>query len=398
MGAGAARRLTVREERPRVCLAVGQLGLGGLERQVYLLAGGLSRVSFDVTVLSMSRGGEWAAHLRRANIRVVELDRRGRLDWRRLAAMHRVFRSLRPHIVYSFNYETSAYARLAGLLAGVPLLVAGERGIYMSRVRTAVERVLIRFTECVVCNAESIRRDLVERVGLPERKVITIRNGVVVPPAVTPEERRAIRDRLGVRENEVVAGTIARLESDKNLPLLIGVAARLRDAPVRLRFIVAGGGTDEDSLRTLIRERGLEDHVTLLGLREDARSLLAGFDLFVLTSRTEGLPNTVMEAMASGLPCVSTDVGGCRELIESGVTGYVVPLGDERALADRILEMAVNADARVVLGQAGRRRIVESYSVERLVSDIERLFRGLLDSVGSRWRGHRLSVDLVGAR
>ena len=135
----------------------------------------------------------------------------------------------------------------------------------------------------------------------------------------------------------------------------------------------------------------LEDVVALLGERPDASALLAGFDVFVLTSRSEGLPNTVMEAMAAGLPCVCTDVGGCRELVQHGVTGYLVSPGDARALSARILELAGDRRTRARFGEAGRRRIENEFSVERLVTCTEGLLLTLLAAKDSRMRGHRLT-------
>lgn len=381
-------------ERHRVCLVVGQLTLGGLERQAYLLSTGLDPSRFEVSIVSMTRGGPWADALRRAGLTVVELGRRGHLDWRRLLGMARIFRSIRPHIVYSFNYEANAYARLAGLLARVPVLVTGERNVYMSRRMALLERVLIRFTECVICNAEAIRRDLIGRVGLPEHKVMTIRNGIVIRPAPGPAERRSARQAIGARENEIVVGTIASLAVRKNLAMLVR-AASLCHAAAPLRFCIVGGGPEEQTVRTAIRDHGVEDRFTLLGERDEAWTLLAGFDLFVLSSGSEGLSNALMEAMVAGLPCVCTDVGGCRELVEHGETGYLVNPGDEKALADRIVELSGDAARRATMGVAGRKRITDGYSVERLVSSVERVLLRLLQSAGSTARGRRLRDELI---
>src|SRR6266487_3404141 len=206
----------------RICLVVGQLARGGLERQAYLLASNLDRKRLDVTVISLSRGGAWAEALQDAGVRVLQLERHGRWDVKRLLALARLFRRLKPHVVYSFNYETNAYARIAGLLAGVPILMTGERGIYLKGLQIALERAFQPFTECVVANAEAIRRDLIERVGLPSDKVITIRNAVVVPAQPGPEERQAARRALDVSgEDRVVVGTTARLWEVKNLGLLL---------------------------------------------------------------------------------------------------------------------------------------------------------------------------------
>jgi glycosyltransferase involved in cell wall biosynthesis len=149
---------------------------------------------------------------------------------------------------------------------------------------------------------------------------------------------------------------------------------------------------------TAIHDHGVEDRFTLLGEREEAWTLLAGFDLFVLTSRSEGSPNTLMEAMAAGLPCVCTDVGGCPELVAHGVTGYLVAPGDAQALADRIVELAGDEALRSSMGRAGRERIAGGYSVERLVSQVEQVLLRLLEAAGSSARGRRLRADFIEVR
>lgn len=227
---------------------------------------------------------------------------------------------------------------------------------------------------------------------------MTIHNAVVIPPAAGPGERTEARRLIGVQEDEVVVGTVARLDPIKNLAMLVHAASLCQGAPVPLRYCIVGGGPEEESLRDTIRARGMEDRFILMGAIGEAWNLLPGFDVFVLTSRSEGLPNTLMEAMAAALPCVSTDVGGCRELVEHGVTGYLVPAGDAQLLAARIREVAADPEARARMGRAGRQRIASGYSVERLASQVEQVFLRLLEAAGSKSRGHRLQVDPVKVR
>ena len=381
------------EKRHRVCLVIGQLGLGGLEKQAFLLATGLDSIRFDVTVVSLTQGGPWAAALAAAGIQVEQLERRGRRDWRRLLRLVRLFRDLRPDLVYSFNYETNAYARLAGLAASVPILITGVRGTYVSAMYDWLERLLIKFTECVVCNAESLRSDLIDRVGLPAEKVIVIPNGAEVPPLPGPAGRAAARSALGIEGEDCLVGAVARLDPVKDLGMLVRAADLCRQTGTQVRFCVIGGGPEEAALREDIRRRGLADRFILAGENPAASSLLAGFDIFVQTSRSEGLPNTVMEAMAAGLSCVCTNVGGCPELVGEGTTGYLVPVGDEKVLAARIVELARDPAGRSRMGRAGREVIETRFSVARLVSRTERLFDRLIAAKDSAVRGRRLAVD-----
>ena len=381
--------------RAGICLVVGQLGLGGIERQVYILASGLDPRRYDVTVVSLTLGGAWLDRLESAGVRVVQLARRGHFDWRRLLSLIRVFREIRPSIVYSWNYEANAYARLAGLAASVAILVTGEEAIYLSRSQAALERLLVRITDCVIPNAEAVRRDLLDRVGLPPWKTITIRNAVEIPPAATPAARQAARDSLGVERQDRVVGTIVRLEEVKNVPMLLRVAALCREADPSLRFCIIGGGSLEAPLREEIRDRRLEGIVRVLGGIQSAKDLLPGFDIFVLTSRSEGLPNVVLEAMAAGLPCVCTAVGGCLELIEPGVSGYLVPSDDSAAMAGHVLRLAADPDERARLGASARRKTEREFSVAEFISRNGAVFENLLAGRERRARGRRLLPETV---
>jgi glycosyltransferase involved in cell wall biosynthesis len=379
----------------RACLVVGQLGLGGLEKQAYLLATGLARREFDVSVISLSAGGAWAERFVGAGLSLIQLERRGHLEIRRLFALVRALRTIRPDLVYSFNYPTTVYARLAGLLASVPVLITGERCVSLRSVERFLERMLVRVTECVICNAEAVLRDRVDRFGLPAHKVITIYNGVEPGKQPGPCERGVARKALGLGKDSCVVGTIARLDDDKNLSMMIEVAALCRGEAPQVRFCAIGGGPREDSLRAEIRERGLEDVFLLAGPRESAHDLLPAFDIFVLTSRSEGLPNAVMEAMVSSLPCVCTDVGGCRELVEEGLSGYLVPAGDSAAMAGRVRELLRNPGLRERMGSRGRDRILKDFSVARLVERTDRVLREILDARRYAPRGHGLTAHPV---
>jgi glycosyltransferase involved in cell wall biosynthesis len=360
-----------------IVLVVGQLGLGGLERQVCLLARGLDRARFRVTIVSLQEGGDLIDALLEDGVSVIQIARRDRRDWRRLVKLTRLMRRLRPDLVYSFNFSANAYARLAAILARVPVIVTGERGIYMTRGQALLERLLARFTDRVICNAGAVRRDLVERVGLSPSRVVVVRNGVDVPREPDGSVRGNARRNLGLPPEGLVVGTVARLDSVKNLPLLVEAARRCLES-IDAWFCIIGGGPEEGTIRSMTDQPTLRGRVVLAGSRQEARDLLAAFDLFVLTSDVEGLPNAVMEAMALGLPIVCTDVGGCRELIDDDVEGYLVPSRDAALMTDRILRLAADGDLRARLGAAARRRAMRDFASERMVGETEAILSELL--------------------
>jgi glycosyltransferase involved in cell wall biosynthesis len=328
-------------------------------------------------VVSLQEGGVLIDALSRDGVPVIQIARRGPRDWRRLVRLTRLLRRSRPDLVYSFNYEVNAYTRLAALLARVPVIVTGERGIYMTRGQALLEKLLAGFTDRVICNAEAVRRDLVVRVGLSPSQVVVVRNGVDVPGEPDGQARAAARRSLGLPPEGLVVGTVARLHPVKNLPLLLETARRCLES-IDAWFCIIGGGPEEGTLRRMSAQPTLKGRVVLAGSRPEARDLLAAFDIFVLTSDVEGLPNAVMEAMALGLPSVCTDVGGCRELIDDRVEGYLVPSRDAALLTDRILRLAADGDLRVRLGTAARRRAIRDFASERMVGQTEAILWGLL--------------------
>jgi len=374
--------------RIRVCLVVGQLAVGGLERQVYFLASTLRRDGLDVLVVSLNGAGFWSGPLKEAGVRVAHLERHGRRDWRRLIALTRLLRREQPDVVYSFNYENNAYARLAGWLARVPILITGERGVSMSRWQGFLERILVRITECVICNADAIRQDLIQRVGLPGWKILVVPNAIEVP-RLSPEARRLARSKVGVEGDEILIGTVARLDPVKNLQMMLDAAAICGARRPVLRFCIVGSGPEEPVLRAAVGAARLESTFLMIGEVTPATDILVGFDLFLLTSHTEGLPNAVMEAMAAAIPCLCTDVGGCRELVVQGVTGFLVAPGDARALADRILDLAGDPVRRAAMGRAGRSRIGEDRTPDDLGRRMEAILRRLMSARLHRRRGQR---------
>jgi len=248
---------------------------------------------------------------------------------------------------------------------------------FTCRPQAALERLLGGLTNRVICNAEAVRSDLVKRVGLPPDKVAVVRNGVDIPPEADARARAAARGSLGLPPEGLVIGTVARLHPVKNLPLLVETARRCLEK-VDAWFCIIGGGPEEGAIRRSSEQPVLKGRVILAGSRPEARDLLAAFDIFVLTSDVEGLPNAVMEAMALGLPSVCTDVGGCRELIDDGVEGYLVPPRDVVLMTDRILRLAGDGDLRARLGTAARRRALRNFAAERMVGATEAILSDLL--------------------
>jgi len=355
----------------KITFVSGQLDVGGQERSLYLLLRGLDR-RFDAEVVSLSSGGFWAGEIRGLGIPVLEMPCRRRWELARLSRLVRHLRIRRPHLVYCIGFAANTYGRLAALMARVPRVVSGWRGLESSPLHWVMEALLAPWTDRVICNSRAVVENVLAHYPIPRRRVVLIVNGVE-PAGFSAAERAAIRAELGVKPDTIVAGSVARLSVDKNPLLFLEAAALVLAVRPHVQFVLVGGGP----LSTEVAERAKARHlngVRFMGERKDARRLCAGFDIFLLTSHREGMPNAVLEAMAAGIPCISTAVGGARDVILDGVTGFLVRPGDAEAIAQFVIRLAESSELRRQLGEAGRARAGEQYSIEEMVRRHEALF------------------------
>jgi glycosyltransferase involved in cell wall biosynthesis len=361
--------------RLRILYVISGLTRGGAERQLYLLLKHLDRRHFEPAVVSLAGGGALAADIRALGVPLFELPRRGHADVRRLSRLCRVVSAFAPHVVQTFLLPDTLYGFIAGWLAAVPVLVTSRRtdqyGEFPLHMR-ALNRIVWRRADAVICNSRRAVDYLPARLAA---RHAVIHNGV--EPLEARAEHGAVRRALGLPAGAPVVGTVGRVVTAKNHVRFVEVARAVLAERPDSRFVIVGGGPLEHEVRALIAAHGLEGRVLLTGERGDVGDLLRALDVFLLTSDREGLCNAVMEAMMSGLPCVVTDVGGNRELVADGETGFVcaptVP-----ALAAATRRLLDDAPCRRRLGEAGRRRMEEHFSPAACARATEALYRRLL--------------------
>lgn len=251
----------------------------------------------------------------------------------------------------------------------------------------ALHRRAFRAASAVIANSRIVKSHTGKLYGLDEGRIRVIHNGLPLedysPPAgdLRGEEpiRLGARRELEVPDGAILVGTVSRLSPEKNLELFLDLASRLAAGagdPGRIRFVVVGTGPSERELRS--RAAALGDRVRFVGARRDIYRIMTAIDVFVLTSRFEGLPNAVMEAMAAGRPVVATRTGGTEELVTDEETGFLVPSGDAAALADRVGRLSSDAGLRAEMGRSGRARIEAAFSVETMVSRTMSLYDEVL--------------------
>ena len=366
--------------RPMVVHVVHSLETGGLENGVVNL---VNRESGQFRHVVVCMSGSGAMHERLdASVEVVTIGKRPGNDVRAFARLVRVFRRLGPGIVHSRNWPT-VDAIPAARVAGVSRVVHSEHGREFSDPdgrnarRRLARRLLAPLVSHFVAVSNDLRAWLVAEVGIPPRKVTTIHNGVNLDRFGVVEKRGA-REQLGLPAEALVIGTVGRLDPVKDQAALVRALAGLLPGHPETWLVIVGDGPCRADLGRLSRELRVEDRVRLLGQRSDVPVVLSAMDVFALPSIAEGMSNTVLEAMATGLPVVATRVGGSPELVADGVTGRLVPRSHERALCEALATYLEDADLREVHGKAARQRAIERFGLDRMCQGYVDVYRRVL--------------------
>jgi sugar transferase (PEP-CTERM/EpsH1 system associated) len=373
--------------RPLIAHVIHRLDVGGMENGVVNLINRIPGDRYRHAVVSLTDSTSFAGRISRADVPIVSLGKKPGQDpglhWR----LFRTFRRLRPAIVHTRNLA-AVEAVVSAAAAFVPHRVHGEHGRDVqdpdgSRRRYRwLRRSLSPLVHRFVALSVELEEYLVERVGVPASKVVRIVNGVDLEKFRPAASRREPLPE-GVpfdSSGRVVIGSVTRMQEVKDPLTLARAFVRLveRGFGSKACLVLVGEGPLLEEVRKVLQEADASRHAWLIGSREDVPSLLRSFDVFALSSRVEGISNTILEAMASGLPVVATRVGGNGELVENGVTGALVPPGDPEALAEILARYIDQKGLRGDQGRAGRARAEREFGLEAMVARYLAVYDGLL--------------------
>ncbi len=351
------------------------LQTGGAEYLVLNLARALDRRRFPMSVCSLQGDGEIGTELRALGVPTFVLERREGVDPFLVPSLVGLIRRHGVRIVHTHNVAPWLYAGIAARLTGAAVCHTEHSSLFPEqRALKKAEWVLGHLSKAVICDGEDVRRQLVQEQGLSPRNVVTVYNGVDTPLYARPVDRAAGRRALGIEGDAPVVGTVARLEPVKDQATLLQafaqVAARLPPA----RLVIVGDGSQRGLLEQQAQAPALAGRVHFLGRRADVASVLPLLDVFVLSSLSEGLPLTILEAMAAALPCVSTAVGAVPEAILEGQTGRLVPVKDPTRLAAAIGDLLADLPLSRRLGQAGQQRARALFDLAAMTRRYEDLY------------------------
>jgi glycosyltransferase involved in cell wall biosynthesis len=365
-----------------VCQLLHTLNVGGAEVLAARLARRL-RDQFRFLFVCLDELGTLGEQLREEGFPVEVVERRSGVDWRCPWRISRLLGRYNVDLVQAHQYTPFFYALCARMVYRRAPILFTEHGRhqpdYPRRKRILANRLLLGRRDRVVAVGEAVRQALIVNEGLPPGRVEVVYNGIDTCTFGRDEARREpVRRELGLDRDNFVILQVARLDYLKDHATAVHTMSRVVAKVPRARLVLVGQGPEETTIRTLVEREGLEDKVLFLGLRQDVARLLQAADVFLLTSISEGIPLTLIEAMAAGLPIVCTNVGGTSEVVGDGETGYLAPAKDEERLAACLAKLANDPGLRQHLGTAGQQRAREVFDEPQMAARYAEVYRGML--------------------
>jgi len=365
--------------KPTICHLVLRLGVGGTERLVCEMCRDLAR-DYHVLICCLDDLGHWGKTLRQEGFIVYPLYRSPGIDFSVVFQLAKLFKRHQVALVHAHQYSPFFYGALSRLIYPKAKLLFMEHGRHWPEVKkpwkNLFNRVLLQpLTHEIVAVSQEVRERLVTYEGLCRKKIRVIYNGIKDIPRIPKGEKTLLRTQWGLGPDKFVVATLGRLDPIKNLPMFLMALAIARRKNPSLQGLIIGDGPERERLETLVKRLGLEREVVFTGFREDAVRILQMADTFVLSSFSEGTSLALLEAMAAGLPCVVTDVGGNPEVVEDGQTGVVVPSEDVVKMAAAFSLLAENQDLACKMGRAARKRFEDHFTFTKMMQEYRALYR-----------------------
>lgn len=368
--------------RPTIGHVLHTLNVGGAEILARQFAH-FSRAEFRFVFACLDTLGSMGQTLQEEGFEVFVLGRRPGLDVRCAWRLGRWLKRANVRLVHAHQYGPFFYSALARRLSRHTPILLTEHGRdypdYRRPKRVLANRWLLARNDRLVGVGDCVRRALIDNEGFPASRVEVIRNAVDTSRSETPPRlRQELRTEWGVAPHDPVIIQVARLNRLKDHVTALRMMELVTQRLHRARLVLVGDGEERPALEQLARQLGLERQVIFFGERSDVADILPAADLFLLTSITEGIPLTLIEAMAAGLPCVTTDVGGNGEVLVDGETGLLAEPGQPEDLAEKVCRLIADLPLRARLGRAGRERAVAEFDHLRMHQAYQLVYRQML--------------------
>ncbi len=347
---------------------------GGAENVVISIIENLDKSRYRSLICLLSDG--WLKRqLDKRQIETVVIPQPHSIDFPWLFRLYRLLKARCIHVMHSHEFATNVYASLVSKVTGIPVVTTAHgKNYYGDRLRRRMAYRFVARQSRMVAVSDDLKRFLTERVAIPPASIRVVHNGIDVRRYAANGSNHATREELGIGASQPVIGTVGNLFEVKGQIYLLRACKGLVAAIPNFVLLVAGEGDQLGTLEQEARDLGIAGNVKFLGFREDVPRLLQAIDVFVLPSLSEGLPLSVLEALALQKPVVATNVGGIPEVVEDSVTGFLGPPRNPEALMDKIVLLLRHPELAADLGRAGRKRVQEAFSLEQMIREYQSLY------------------------
>jgi glycosyltransferase involved in cell wall biosynthesis len=327
----------------------------------------------------LTRGGPYEEVLRNQDIPVTVLNKRWKFDFRTYAQLKQLVADFQPDIVHTWLFAANTVGRLVAGAAGQPKVIVSERCVdsWKGGWQRWIDRRLVSRTSCLVGNSQSVA-EYYRELGFPPERTRVIPNAIE-PPAIHEMDRKAFLQEFNLPESAHIVSYVGRLAKQKRIKDLIWTIELLQQLDANTHFLILGDGPEKESLQQFARQIHCDSRIHFLGHRNDVSQLMPYFDAFWLASDFEGMSNSLMEAMANGVPAVVSDIPANRELVIDGETGFLVSVGDTAGFAQFTDRIFADKQLASHLGKASRNRMSEEFNIDKMVDSYAELYRDTLD-------------------
>ncbi|MBI5788300.1 MAG: glycosyltransferase [Candidatus Schekmanbacteria bacterium] len=355
---------------------IGDLAHGGAEKHLVHVLKNLNRTKFEPSVACFRKIGQYLPQVEALNIPVINLGVRKVYNFQgisKILSFSKFVKEQKIDIIHAYLYKANIFGTLVAKNVGIPVIISNRNVNSLMRFREKlIHKKISALADKITAVSDEVKSQDLE-LGIPADKIITIYNGVEIPNRQLVDIPNKKRE-LGLNSDDVVIGTVANLAPRKGHKYLLEAAAKIIAVKPSVKFLLIGDGGLKQELLETARNLKLGKNVIFAGHREDVAELLAVMDIFVLPSLGEGMSNALLEAMAAGLPCVATNVGGNPEVVQDGVTGFIVPPKEPDKIAEAVCRLLADKQMALALGMKGKKRVMSKFTVREMVLQMERLY------------------------
>jgi glycosyltransferase involved in cell wall biosynthesis len=364
--------------------------IGGVQQQIFSLIKSYNKDLFNPIFCCLGNREKIAEKLEQHGIEVITLNRTNynRLSFKIIKDLYKIIKEKNIHILRTHRYRSNLYGRIAGWLAGVPVIISSVHDNYRSDKkieRRLMNKILSIITDKIVAVSESIKNDIIRYDKINPSKIEVINNGVDTLIFRPQSKDYELLKSLGINNDDIVIGFVGRIVPAKGLEYLLEAFSYLKKEINNIKLLIVGDGAILKDLKNYSIELGISKYSIFTGERQDIQKILSCIDIFVMPSIAEGLPNALLEAMSSGKTVVTTKVGGIPEIIKDRFNGLIIPDKNSEMLAKAIKELITDKDLSEKLGENARHFIIENYSIEAVNKKWETLYLSILREKKGKW-------------